>query len=63
MAGAVDKHYKGAVSKLFFPYIKDRMQTMIPISAEFKATVTGHVYPDSTAIDPRLFPIQRALVD
>jgi len=43
MAGAVDKLYKGAVSKLFFPYIKDRMQTMIPISAEFKATVTGHV--------------------
>ena len=24
---------KGAVSKLFFPYIKERMKTMIPISA------------------------------
>jgi hypothetical protein len=33
---------KGAVSKLFFPYIKERMQTMIPISAEFTAMVTGH---------------------
>ena len=33
---------KGAVSKLFFPYIKERMKTMIPISAEFTALVTGH---------------------
>ena len=27
---------KGAVSKLFFQYIKERMKTMIPISAEFR---------------------------
>ena len=33
---------KGAVSKLFFPNIKDRMKTTIPISAEFTAMVTGH---------------------
>jgi hypothetical protein len=31
---------KGAVSKLFFQYIKDRMKTKMPISAEFTATVT-----------------------
>ena len=33
---------KGAVSKLFFPNIKERMKTRIPISAEFTAMVTGH---------------------
>ena len=33
---------KGAVSKLFFQNIKDRMKTMIPISAEFTAMVTVH---------------------
>jgi len=33
---------KGAVSKLFFPHIKERMETSIPISAEFTAMVTGH---------------------
>jgi len=33
---------KGAVSKLFFLYIKERMKTMIPISAEFTAILTGH---------------------
>jgi len=33
---------KGAVSKLFFPYIKERMKTTIPMSAEFTAMVTGH---------------------
>jgi len=33
---------KGEVSKLFFPYIKERMKSMIPISAEFTAMVTGH---------------------
>ena len=33
---------KGAVSKLFFPQIKERMETTIPISAEFTAMVTGH---------------------
>ena len=33
---------KGAVSKLFFPYIKERMKTMIPICAECTAMVTGH---------------------
>ena len=33
---------KGAVSKLFLPYIKEKMKTMIPISAEFTAMVTGH---------------------
>jgi len=35
MAEAVDTLTKEAVSKLFFPYIKERMKTMIPISAEF----------------------------
>jgi hypothetical protein len=33
---------KGAVSKLFFPNIKERMKTRIPISAEFTAIVMGH---------------------
>ena len=33
---------KGAVSTLFFPYIKERIKTKLPISAEFMATVTGH---------------------
>jgi len=33
---------KGTVSKLSFPYIKERMETMIPISAECTAMVTGH---------------------
>jgi len=33
---------KGAVSKLFFPNIKERMKTRIPISSEFMATVMGH---------------------
>jgi len=33
---------KEAVSKLFFTYIRERMKTMIPISAELTAMVTGH---------------------
>ena len=33
---------KGAISKLFFPYTKERMKTMIPILAEFTAVVAGH---------------------
>ena len=33
---------KGAVSKLFFPSIRERMKTMPPISLEFTAIVTGH---------------------
>ena len=33
---------KGAVSKLFFPHINERMKTMIPSSAEFTAMVMGH---------------------
>ena len=33
---------KGAVSKLFFPSIRERMKTMLPISLEFTAIVTGH---------------------
>jgi hypothetical protein len=33
---------KGAVSKLFFRPIKERMKTMIPISVEFMAIVMGH---------------------
>jgi hypothetical protein len=33
---------KGAVSKLFFPYIKKRMKTLLPITAEFTAVVMGH---------------------
>jgi len=49
---------KGAVSKLFFAYINERMKTMIPISAEFTAMVTGHGLTRS--IDSISFPIQRA---
>jgi len=33
---------KGAVSKLFFQSIRERMKTMPPISLEFTAIVTGH---------------------
>ena len=33
---------RGAVSKLFFPNIKEIMKTMIPISAEFMPMVMGH---------------------
>ena len=33
---------KGAISKLFFPHIKERMKTTLPLSAEFTAMVTGH---------------------
>jgi hypothetical protein len=33
---------KGALSKLFFPCIKERIKTTIHISAEIKANVTGH---------------------
>jgi hypothetical protein len=33
---------KGAVSKLFFPHIKERINIMLPISAELTAMVTGH---------------------
>ena len=33
---------KGALSKLFFSYIKVRMKTMIPISAVFTAMLMGH---------------------
>ena len=32
----------GEACKLFFPYVKERMKTMIPISAEFTAVLTGH---------------------
>ena len=30
------------ISKLFFPHLKERIKTRIPISAEFTAMVTGH---------------------
>jgi hypothetical protein len=33
---------KGAVSKLFFPSIKERMKTILPVSLEFAAIVSGH---------------------
>jgi hypothetical protein len=33
---------KGAVSRLFFPDIKERIKIKIPILAEFTAKVTGH---------------------
>jgi hypothetical protein len=33
---------KGALSKLFFPHIKERLKITLPISAEFTAMVTGH---------------------
>jgi hypothetical protein len=38
---------KEAVSKLFLPYIKERIKIMLPISAEFMAVVTGHVLTKS----------------
>ena len=38
---------KGAVSKLFFPLIKERMKTKLPISAEFMVLVTGHGFTRS----------------
>jgi hypothetical protein len=33
---------KRALSKLFFPHIKERLKITLPISAEFTAMVTGH---------------------
>jgi hypothetical protein len=33
---------KGAVSKLFFPSIKERMKNTLSVSREFTAIVTGH---------------------
>jgi hypothetical protein len=33
---------KGAVNKLFFPPIKERKKTILPVSLEFMAIVTGH---------------------
>jgi DNA/RNA endonuclease YhcR with UshA esterase domain len=33
---------KGAVSKLFFPHLKERLKITLPLSAEFTAVVTGH---------------------
>jgi hypothetical protein len=33
---------KGAVSKLFFLHIKERLKITLPVSAEFTAMVTGH---------------------
>jgi hypothetical protein len=33
---------KRAVSKLYFPYIREIIKIMLPISAEFTAMVTGH---------------------
>ena len=33
---------KEAVSKLFFPSIRERMKTILPMSLEFTAIVTGH---------------------
>jgi len=33
---------KTAVSKLFFPSIRERMKTILPMSLEFMAIVTGH---------------------
>ena len=32
----------GGVRKLFFPSIKERMKTILPVSLEFTAIVTGH---------------------
>jgi len=52
---------KGAVSKLFLPYTIERMKTMIPISAKFKAMATGHGLTRSYL--HRLKIIQCALVD
>ena len=36
---------KGAVRKLLFPYIKGRLQTMIPISAVFNGTRFNQIVP------------------
>jgi len=33
---------KGAVSKKFLPYLHETMKTMLPISTEIAALVTGH---------------------
>jgi len=46
----------GAVSKLFFPYIKESMKTMIPISAEFTAMVTAHGLTRSYFHRFKIFP-------
>ena len=53
---------KGAVSKLFFPHIKERMETTVPISAEFTAMVTGHGLTRSYFHRFKIIPIRRALV-
>jgi len=42
MAGAVASSKKGAVSKLCFPYMQERMKTKITISTEFKSMIKGH---------------------
>jgi len=54
---------KEAISKLFFPYIKERMKTMIPISAEFMAMVTGHSLNRSYLHRFKIIPNSSALVD
>jgi len=33
---------KGTLSKFTFSYIKERLKTTTPISAEFTAMITGH---------------------
>jgi len=33
---------KGAVSKFYFPYAHERMKTILPMSTEFTAMVTGN---------------------
>jgi len=40
--GSTHTHTHTHTHTLFFPYIKERMKTTIPISAEFTAMVMGH---------------------
>ena len=42
MAKAVEEYREGAVTKAFFPSVRSRLQTEIPVFPEFTAMVTGH---------------------
>jgi hypothetical protein len=54
---------KGAVSKLFFPSIKESMKTILPVSLEFTAIVTGRGLNRSYLHNSRLFQIPHAPAD
>ena len=42
MATAVDKYGEGAVTKAFFPSVRNRLRQKIPIFPEFTTMLTGH---------------------